>query len=252
MSAMATPLTTPRALPRQCTWGARSSFARRAGATTALPVVRRRAVQHAATAAAAGRHASAYVIAIDEEAPVDTKTPPTPPATGSGPAALTSKGLGVERNQTLPPVPPEHVHWVCDVDGIDRMRRAVFDNNPTTREGYPPIVGLDGEWKPGARTPVSILQVATRTDAFVVDLFAAGLPPLPGVSLVIHGPSYWVSSTGCVLTHNNNVVKSANPTSRLRRRTPPRAKPSTRSSATCCSPKRCTSSGFPLVGSCTS
>ena len=33
-------------------------------------------------------------------------------------------------------------------------------------------MGLDGEWKPGSRTPVSILQVATRTDAFVVDMFA--------------------------------------------------------------------------------
>lgn len=44
-------------------------------------------------------------------------------------------------------------------------------SNPTTREGFPPIVGLDTEWKPGDN-PVSILQVATRTEAFVVDLFA--------------------------------------------------------------------------------
>jgi hypothetical protein len=29
----------------------------------------------------------------------------------------------------------------------------------------------------------------------------------------VHGP-YWLSSTGCVLTHNNNVVKSANPVRR--------------------------------------
>jgi hypothetical protein len=40
-------------------------------------------------------------------------------------------------------------------------------------------VGLDGEWKPGSRTPVSILQVATRTDAFVVDLFAVAKRDAP-------------------------------------------------------------------------
>jgi hypothetical protein len=51
--------------------------------------------------------------------------------------------------------------------------------NPTTAEGHPPVVGLDGEWKPGSRTPVSILQVATRTDAFVVDLFATAPPDAP-------------------------------------------------------------------------
>lgn len=95
-------------------------------------------------------------------------------ASGTAPPALTSKSLGVERGQLLPPVPSERVHWVCDAEGVARMREAVMDPtmNPTTREGYPPVVGLDGEWKPGSRTPVSILQVATRTDAFVVDLFA--------------------------------------------------------------------------------
>ena len=95
-------------------------------------------------------------------------------ASGAAPPALTSKSLGVERGKLLPPVPSERVHWVCDAEGVARMREAVMDPtmNPTTREGYPPVVGLDGEWKPGSRTPVSILQVATRTDAFVVDLFA--------------------------------------------------------------------------------
>ena len=95
-------------------------------------------------------------------------------ASGAAPPALTSKSLGVERGKLLPPVPFERVHWVCDAEGVARMREAVMDptKNPTTREGYPPVVGLDGEWKPGSRTPVSILQVATRTDAFVVDLFA--------------------------------------------------------------------------------
>ena len=94
------------------------------------------------------------------------------------PAALTSRSLGVERGQTLPPVPRERVHWVSDAAGVAAMRAATLDpaRNPSTREGYPPLVGLDGEWKPGSRTPVSILQVATRSDAFVVDLFAVADP----------------------------------------------------------------------------
>jgi hypothetical protein len=36
-----------------------------------------------------------------------------------------------------------------------------------------------------------------------------GLLSLPGVRLVAW--TYWLSSIGCVLTYNNNVVKSANP-----------------------------------------
>ena len=56
-----------------------------------------------------------------------------------------------------------------------RLSRAAVlgeSRNPNTLEGYPPIVGLDGEWKPGNNTPVSILQVATRTEVFVLDLLA--------------------------------------------------------------------------------
>ena len=157
------------------------------GATTALPP--RPVSRHVAAGAAARRRNTTHVIATDaEEVEVvaDADTAVDAPGTdddssstsSNAPAALTSKGLGVVRGHTLPPVPPENVHWVCDVDGIERMRRAVLDlntvdgGNPTTREGYPPVVGLDGEWKPGSRTPVSILQVATRTEAFVVDLFA--------------------------------------------------------------------------------
>ena len=73
------------------------------------------------------------------------------------------------------------MHWVADAAGVAAMREAVMDpaHNPTTREGHPPVVGLDGEWKPGSRTPVSILQVATRTDAFVVDLFAVAKRDAP-------------------------------------------------------------------------
>ena len=115
------------------------------------------------------------VVADDAPASVEVELDP------NAPAALTSKALGVERGQTLPPVPGGRVHWVADAAGVAAMREAVMDpaRNPTTREGYPPIVGLDGEWKPGSRTPVSILQVATRTDAFVVDMFAVAKRDAP-------------------------------------------------------------------------
>ena len=121
------------------------------------------------------RDVASRVVADDAPAHVEVELDP------NAPAALTSKALGVERGQTLPPVPGGRVHWVADAAGVAAMREAVMDpaRNPTTREGYPPIVGLDGEWKPGSRTPVSILQVATRTDAFVVDLFAVAKRDAP-------------------------------------------------------------------------
>ena len=121
------------------------------------------------------RDVASRVVADDAPAHVEVELDP------NAPAALTSKALGVERGQTLPPVPGGRVHWVADAAGVAAMREAVMDpaRNPTTREGYPPIVGLDGEWKPGSRTPVSILQVATRTDAFVVDMFAVAKRDAP-------------------------------------------------------------------------
>jgi hypothetical protein len=121
------------------------------------------------------RDVASRVVADDAPASVEVALDP------NAPAALTSKALGVERGQTLPPVPGGRVHWVADAAGVKAMREAVMDpaHNPTTREGHPPVVGLDGEWKPGSRTPVSILQVATRTDAFVVDLFAVAKRDAP-------------------------------------------------------------------------
>jgi hypothetical protein len=121
------------------------------------------------------RDVASRVVADDAPASVEVALDP------NAPAALTSKALGVERGQTLPPVPGGRVHWVADAAGVAAMREAVMDpaHNPTTREGHPPVVGLDGEWKPGSRTPVSILQVATRTDAFVVDLFAVAKRDAP-------------------------------------------------------------------------
>ena len=121
------------------------------------------------------RDVASRVVADDAPASVEVALDP------NAPAALTSKALGVERGQTLPPVPGGRVHWVADAAGVAAMREAVMDpaRNPTTREGHPPVVGLDGEWKPGSRTPVSILQVATRTDAFVVDLFAVAKRDAP-------------------------------------------------------------------------
>jgi hypothetical protein len=111
---------------------------------------------------------------VADDAPAYAEQLAAPQDQKDAPYALTSKALGVERGQTLPPVPGGRVHWVDDVSGIGLMRDAVMDpsRNPTTKEGHPPVVGMDGEWKPGSRTPVSILQIATRTDAFVVDLFA--------------------------------------------------------------------------------
>lgn len=98
------------------------------------------------------------------------------------PSALTVEAVGVVRGQALPAVPPRRVRWVNDAAGVGAMRDAVLDlatRNAATAEGHPPVVGLDAEWKPGARTPVSILQVATRTESFVVDLFACAPSDAP-------------------------------------------------------------------------
>ena len=72
------------------------------------------------------------------------------------------------------------MHWVADAAGVAAMREAVMDpaRNPTTREGYPHR-GPGRRGSPGSRTPVSILQVATRTDAFVVDMFAVAKRDAP-------------------------------------------------------------------------
>ena len=166
-----------RARTRMETLARAATFARGvpAARTPASSRARRAPVPARRARATRRRGASATAVALDDDA---VASPPPPPSSSSAPTALDAKALGIERGQTLPPVPPERVHWVCDVAGVEAMRAAVLsdERNPTTAEGHPPVVGLDGEWKPGSRTPVSILQVATRADAFVVDLFATAPP----------------------------------------------------------------------------
>lgn len=69
---------------------------------------------------------------------------------------------------------------VNTVEGVLRMGREVIDTLPdvTSRSSYWDFVpiGMDAEWEPYARseaaTPVAILQIATRSRAYVLDMQA--------------------------------------------------------------------------------
>ena len=70
------------------------------------------------------------------------------------------------------------MHWVCDVASIARMRAATLrddegdegDDDDDEGERSYDVVGVDAEWRPVSGSPVSILQIATRSDAFLVDV----------------------------------------------------------------------------------
>ena len=76
----------------------------------------------------------------------------------------------------LPAVPIENVHWVDDLEGLQRATAAVRAQtagvNVSDNVRLPPCVGLDAEWRPGDNTPVALLQVATRDEVFLIDLLA--------------------------------------------------------------------------------
>ena len=94
-------------------------------------------------------------------------------------------GERVGKMRKFPPLGSGRVTWVDDASGIETMRTAVLD--PSTRrrddryddrydddDGAAPdapwVVGLDAEWRPHKHSPVALLQVATRREAFLVDV----------------------------------------------------------------------------------
>ena len=94
-------------------------------------------------------------------------------------------GERVGKMRKFPPLGSGRVTWVDDASGIGTMRTAVLD--PSTRrrddryddrydddDGAAPdapwVVGLDAEWRPHKHSPVALLQVATRREAFLVDV----------------------------------------------------------------------------------
>ena len=93
-------------------------------------------------------------------------------------------GERVGKMRKFPPLGSDAVTWVDDARGIDAMRTAVLDPSTRTRDRYdryddrydgaapdaPWVVGLDAEWRPHKHSPVALLQVATRDEAFLVDV----------------------------------------------------------------------------------
>jgi len=97
-----------------------------------------------------------------------------------------------------PYLPDHKTHWVCDLAGIVEMRAHVLgegclnlqprdDETQTKTENAPTkvshdqtqkeeeeikVVGIDAEWVPKSGSPVAVLQLATRSDAFLVDTLA--------------------------------------------------------------------------------
>jgi hypothetical protein len=89
---------------------------------------------------------------------------------------LVGEREGGGKTTEFPSLPDENVHWVCDVASIARMRAATLRDDDDDDEGDDEgersydVVGVDAEWRPVSGSPVSILQIATRSDAFLVDV----------------------------------------------------------------------------------
>jgi len=122
----------------------RAGAGRRHGVTVPL---RSRGARVAA--AAGGPHVA---LTLAEEAPPHSAVLEAAPVLT---LPLSSKGLGVERNKPLPDVPKQNVHWVCDAAGVARCYEAVLNpsHNPSTSEGYPPVVGPGRYCSPRHRLP---------------------------------------------------------------------------------------------------
>jgi hypothetical protein len=84
-------------------------------------------------------------------------------------------GADLSASTQYPDVPRERVHWV-DTDEklavlVGEIRAAMTDDEDLP--SLPGVVlGLDCEWKPGDNTPVSLFQVATRENVYLLDVFA--------------------------------------------------------------------------------
>ena len=86
------------------------------------------------------------------------------------------------KTEQFPDLPCGARHWVASVDAIERMRAAVLPpprrNESARSDGAISIavedvkhdvVGIDAEWRPQSGSPVALLQIATRREAFLVD-----------------------------------------------------------------------------------
>ena len=100
-------------------------------------------------------------------------------------------GSDLSSSAQYPDVPRERVHWV-ETDKqlnvlVEEIRAAMkkeeekkeddddgneYENNSFRRQRLPGVLGLDCEWKPGDNTPVSLFQVATRENVYLLDVFA--------------------------------------------------------------------------------
>ena len=85
-------------------------------------------------------------------------------------------GADLSASTRYPDVPRERVHWV-DTDEklavlVGEIRAAMDDEDLPSLPGFGVALGLDCEWKPGDNTPVSLFQVATRENVYLLDVFA--------------------------------------------------------------------------------
>jgi len=101
------------------------------------------------------------------------------------------------KTEPFPALPSGATHWVASVSEIERMRAAVLgpplSGNESLSSGVArsgggsrdaedfgtdanrrvfSVVGIDAEWVPRSGSPVALLQIATRREAFLVDTLA--------------------------------------------------------------------------------
>ena len=101
------------------------------------------------------------------------------------------------KTEPFPALPSGATHWVASVSEIERMRAAVLgpplsgneslssgvarsgggsrdaeDFGTDANERVFSVVGIDAEWVPRSGSPVALLQIATRREAFLVDTLA--------------------------------------------------------------------------------
>ena len=85
------------------------------------------------------------------------------------------------KTEKFPSLPEGNVHWVDGLDGIRNMRAMILDvsqgsgdgsysTNAANSDKQIPVVGIDAEWVPKSGSPVALLQLATRTNAFLIDM----------------------------------------------------------------------------------
>lgn len=85
-------------------------------------------------------------------------------------------------------LPDSRVHWVDSLGAIRRMQQAIMPaaaqpaGAGAAAQQQQQLVAIDSEWRPFERgqpaTPVALLQLATRSDVFLVDLLAVCQPQL--------------------------------------------------------------------------